>query len=128
MNYIDYEKKLDATVQKLPQTVQAFFSEQSAISLLEEVGNSFGLTMGEIGWLCELVRQVITKEREPKDFEAGLVEKLDDDNKEKAGEIVMALSEKIFAKLLTVVPQKSRRGETITNVAGVRLRDDAFRE
>ena len=100
MDYIDYQEKLDETVQGLPQAAQAVFSKDSVVYLLEEIGGTFSLTFGEIGEMCELVRQIIAKEQPPEGLETRLIEKLDEDNREKAPAIVSQLSEKLFSKLL----------------------------
>ena len=100
MNYIDYEEQLDKTVRSLPQEAQVVFSELPIISMMEQIGGGFNLSMGEIGEMCELVRQIIAKEREPKDFESGLTEKLDEENREKVPDIVVVLSQALFSMLL----------------------------
>lgn len=99
MSYIDYEENLDKTMQGLPKSAQAVFSERAIVPTIEEIADSFELTMGEVGELCELVRQIITKEKPPEGFEDRLKEKLDEDNQPKAGDITGALAEKVFAKL-----------------------------
>ncbi len=107
MSYIDYEEKLDKTVQGLPQTAQAVFAEQNIISAIEEIGDSFEITFGEIGEVCELVRQVIVKELPVEKFEESLKEKLDEDNQPRTGEITAMVNEKIFVKLLPTLGMKA---------------------
>ncbi len=95
-----YKTKLEETLDKLPTNVAALFGDSSLDEIIQDIGSFFDLTMGETEEIKELVRQVVTKEREPKDFEAGLLEKLDEENREKAPDLVAVLSEKIFSKLL----------------------------
>ncbi len=135
MTYVEQQKNLTRATNGLPpQSLKvAGFVQSDLVFFTEEVGDSFGLTLGEIGEICELVRQVITKEREPKDFEAGLLEKLDEDNREKAGEIVMALSEKLFAKLLPALGIKvplemAIKGGAVPKVEGLEATDLAPRQ
>jgi hypothetical protein len=100
MDFSDYQQGLYDEMQNLPDEAQALFHENDILSVIEAVGDKFNLTFREIGWVCELVRQIITKERKPEDLEAGLKEKLDEDNVPLAGDIVGALSREIFLKLL----------------------------
>jgi hypothetical protein len=100
MSYIEQQKMLRDTAAKLPPKILADLPDQDVTFLVEEICDNFNLTMGEIGEICELVRQIITKERKPEDLEAGLKEKLDEDNVPLAGDIVGALSREIFLKLL----------------------------
>lgn len=100
MNYTDYEINFGEAVRGLPANALLPFAGDNPAMTVQMIGVDFELVNREIGWLCELVRQVITRERKPEDFETGLVEKLDEDNREKVPGIVAALSEKIFAKLL----------------------------
>ena len=126
MSYIEQQEKLERALGRMPKAIYDIFPERTSISLLEEIGDSFNLTFTEIGELCELVRQVITKERQPENFEAGLKEKLDEDNQPKVGEIVAAVNEKIFVKLLQMLGMKALlitlSKATVTN-AGVQFED-----
>ncbi|MES2087924.1 MAG: hypothetical protein V4467_02935 [Patescibacteria group bacterium] len=109
MSYIDQEQKLEKILSKLPQATQELFKDYSILFIIGDTGDGFNLTMGEIGEVCELVRQVITKERPVEKFEEGLKEKLadDEDNLAKAGEIVATINEKIFVKLLPALGLKA---------------------
>ncbi|MCR4311558.1 MAG: hypothetical protein NUV54_03285, partial [Candidatus Taylorbacteria bacterium] len=100
MSYIQQFNRLSETVNGLPPQVLSRIGDTNVVFIIESISDSFGLTMYTIGEVCELVRQIITKEREPKDFEAGLLEKLDEDNHEKIPQLVSLMSEKVFSKLL----------------------------
>lgn len=97
--YITNKNLLNEAVSKLPPAAIAVLPD-NLDHIIDEIGLSFELTMNEIGEICELVRQIITKEQPPEGLEDRLKEKLDEDNQPKAPDIVGALSEKIFAKLL----------------------------
>ena len=59
--YEENKKRLDEAVNTLPPAAQAAIDDDIG-QLVDEVGEAFGLTMGEIGEICELVRQVMTRE------------------------------------------------------------------
>ncbi len=100
MSYTEQFDKLTVATSKLPPSAISVVENDNLVFTIEGIADVVGLTMREIGEVCELVRQIITKERQPKDFEAGLTEKIDEDNREKIPQIVSLISEKIFSKLL----------------------------
>lgn len=100
MNFVDQKEGLGRLAASLTPNFLAGLDDPDVEFVVEEMGGQFELTNGEIGELCELVRQVIAKEQPPEGFAARLLQKLDEDNQPKAADIVWALYEKIFAKLL----------------------------
>ncbi len=102
MTYTDYEIQLNEAYEELPREATATLHGTNIITIIGDIGTETNLTMGEIGELCELVRQVITKELPVEKFEESLKEKLadDEDNLPRAAEIVWEVGDKIFSKLL----------------------------
>ncbi|MEK7574802.1 MAG: hypothetical protein AAB511_01065 [Patescibacteria group bacterium] len=106
MSYTDQKENLNKTVWRLVPNAPSVLSDDPDF-LIEEVSEVFNLTMGEIGELCELVRQVITKELPVEKFGEGLKEKLDEENRSRVGEIVWEVNDKVFVKLLPVLGMKA---------------------
>ncbi|MSU55558.1 MAG: hypothetical protein EXS46_03425, partial [Candidatus Taylorbacteria bacterium] len=101
MSYIEQETKLNKVLETLPIPTEKLLNGETPIDLLYATGRDFELTINDIGELCELVQQIITKERKPEDFEAGLKEKLEfGDDTILVGNVLATVTQKIFLKLL----------------------------
>ena len=99
MTYTDQEETLRQLANNLPPNAVSGLADPDVEFLVEQICGDFELTLGEVGEICELMRQVIAKEWPPEGFSDRLKSKLDEDNQPKTADIVAALSEKIFAKL-----------------------------
>lgn len=100
MSFVDYQEKLNGTEKNLPPQARAVLPSDTLVSMLEEIGDARDLTLGEEGELCEVVRQIITRELPPGKFEDALRERLSEDSREKIPGIAAAVNEQIFSKLL----------------------------
>lgn len=128
MTYNDYQIKLadelNTVIEKKSST-----SSDDILTDINDLSLKFDLTMGEIGEICELVRQIITKELPVEKFEEGLKEKLDEDNQPKVGDIIAEINEKIFVKLLPLLGLKALPiviKPTTINTANVEIKDETL--
>lgn len=100
MSSTEQQQNLASVISGLPPKSLANLAEGDLVILLYQISEPFGLTIREIGWLCETVRQVIAKEIAVEQFTDTLRPLLDEDNQPRANAIAAEVMNKIFSKLL----------------------------